>query len=121
VLLLLLKDALMSIDKKALKKGPLRAGNGLGGLWDLDVEFKEKIRRFARLAVSVFRFPSAKQGERSDRLISPRRSSTSVHGEGRFRYGVGGRNRGNLNWENLLARLSLGTMRGWDIKGETLA
>jgi hypothetical protein len=121
LLLLLLKDALMSIDKKALKKGPLRAGNGLGGLWDLDVEFKEKIRRLARLAVSVFRFPSAKQGERSDRLISPRRSSTSVHGEGRFRYGVGGRNWGNLNLENLLARLSLGTMRGWDIKGETLA
>ena len=63
----------MSIDKKALMKGPLRAGNGLGGLWDsdLNVEFKEKIRRFSRLAVSVFRLRTAKTGENcSDRLIS---------------------------------------------------
>jgi hypothetical protein len=75
-----------------------------------------------RLVDSVFRFGAAKTGgNRSDRLISLEEGVQQVSVVwGRFRYGVGGRNWGNLNWENLLARLSLGTVRSWDIKGETL-
>jgi hypothetical protein len=104
-------------------KGPVRASQGLDGLWDSDLEFKEKIRRFFRLVDSVFRFRAAKTGgNRFDRLISLEEGVQPLcMVRGRFRDCVGASNWGNLNWENLLARLSLGTMRSWDINGETLA
>jgi hypothetical protein len=90
--------------KKALMKGLLRAGQGPGGLWDLDLEFKKKICEFSRLIDSIFRFRAAKTGgNRSDRLISLKEGvSTGVHGVGRCRCGVGGR-----NWRNLIGKTCL--------------
>jgi hypothetical protein len=109
--------------KKALMKGLLRAGQGPGGLWDLDLEFKKKICEFSRLIDSIFRFRAAKTGgNRSDRLISLKEGvSTRCPWCGEVPLWRRRTQLEELDWENLLARLSLGTMRSWDIKGETLA
>ena len=80
----------------------------------------EKIRRSSRLVPLRFSgFRAAKTGgNRSDRLISLEGGvQPGVHGVGKVRYGIGGRNWGNFNWENLPARLSLGAFAKQDYQG----
>jgi hypothetical protein len=69
-----------------------------------------------------FRFSRSQTGgNRSDRLISLEGGVQSgVHGVGKVCYGVGGRNWGNFNWENLPARLSLSAFAK-RVAGEALA
>ena len=64
-------------------------------------------------------FRAAKTGgNRSDRLISLEGGvQPGVRGVGKVRYGIGGRNWGNFNWENLPARLSLGAFAKQDYQG----
>jgi hypothetical protein len=75
------------------------------------------------LVDSVFQvFAKPKQGGIVPTDWYPSKEVPGVHGVGKVRYGVGGRNWGNFNWENLPPKgYPLALLRSWDIKGEALA